>query len=129
MVELGVVAAIQTVFSERDELDLLPPGVEGFPWATLHRAGVAIANGSDNPVVPEWSPLHGMRLAVESGLDEATALESYTAGGAWATFQEHEKGRLEPGFLADIAVLSGPILDEATEVDLTVAGGEVVFER
>jgi predicted amidohydrolase YtcJ len=125
---LGVVAAIQTVF-ENDELHLLPPGVEGFPWATLHRAGVRIANGSDNPVVPEWSPLLGIRRAVAAGLDEATALASYTAGGAWATFQEHEKGALRPGMLADLAVLSGPLLDESTVVDLTVVGGEVVFER
>jgi predicted amidohydrolase YtcJ len=128
MARLGVVAAIQTVF-EGDELHLLPPHVEGFPWGTLHRAGVALANGSDNPVVPEWAPLLGIRRAVAAGLDEATALASYTAGGAYAAFQEHERGRLAPGFLADLAVLSGPLLDDATEVDLTVAGGEVVFER
>jgi predicted amidohydrolase YtcJ len=128
MARLGVVAAIQTVFDD-GELHLLPPHVEGFPWATLHRAGVALANGSDNPVVPEWAPLLGIRRAVEAGLDEATALASYTTGGAYAAFQEHERGRLAPGFLADLAVLSGPLLDEETAVDLTVAGGEVVFAR
>jgi predicted amidohydrolase YtcJ len=128
MARLGVVGAIQTVFDD-DELHLLPPGVEGFPWATLHRAGVRIANGSDNPVVPEWSPLLGIRRAVAAGLDETTALASYTSGGAWATFEEERKGTLEPGKLADLAVLSGPLLDEATAVDLTVVDGEVVFER
>ena len=61
----------------------------------------------------------------------AEAVHAYTVGSAYASHQEHEKGRLVPGMLADFAVLSDDIhtVDPATIRDLrvtaTVVGGEV----
>ena len=41
------------------------------------------------------------------------ALAGYTVEGAYAEFTEHRKGRLKPGYMADLVVLSGDI--EATD--------------
>ena len=63
------------------------------------------------------------------------ALRSYTIWAAYSAFEEHLKGSLEPGKLADITVLSQDILtipeDEilSTQVDYTIVGGEVRYRR
>ncbi|MCM3278853.1 amidohydrolase family protein, partial [Bacillus velezensis] len=68
----------------------------------------------------------------EERVTVAEAVHAYTVGSAYASHQEHEKGRLVPGMLADFAVLSDDIhtVDPATIRDLrvtaTVVGGEVV---
>jgi len=60
------------------------------------------------------------------------ALRAMTANGAWFSFEEHIKGRLAPGYLADMAVLSGCPLETPAE-DLenlkclaTMVGGQFV---
>ena len=63
------------------------------------------------------------------------AIRGYTANGAFLTFEEDLKGRLRPGLLADLVVLSDDLLTIDPErimdvaVDLTVLGGRVVYER
>ena len=64
-----------------------------------------------------------------------TPLRAYTSGSAFAEFTEEEKGRLAPGYLADLAVLSQDALDEAlpaqalpgTSSLLTMIGGKVAW--
>ncbi len=74
-----------------------------------------------------WFP--EQRIGVEE------ALRAYTATAAWAAFEEKEKGTLAPGRLADFVMLSRDILlipaEEIvrTQVDATVVGGRVAFER
>ena len=64
-----------------------------------------------------------------------TALRGYTSSAAYAEFEEHRKGMLKPGYLADVLVLDRdpfaipkPQL-HTLRVKLTVAAGKVVFER
>jgi predicted amidohydrolase YtcJ len=63
------------------------------------------------------------------------ALRLYTHGGAYLSFEETKKGLIEPGYLADLAVLSENLLEAPperileTKVDMTVLDGRVVFER
>jgi predicted amidohydrolase YtcJ len=52
-----------------------------------------------------------------------------TVGGAYASFQEHRKGSIEAGKLADMVLLSGEPGDKAAEVVMTMMGGRVVWER
>lgn len=58
-----------------------------------------------------------------------------TEGYAHLTFSEQDRGTLAPGKLADLIVTAGSFLDcadpclEGMEVDLTVLGGQVVWER
>jgi hypothetical protein len=63
------------------------------------------------------------------------ALQSYTINNAYAAFEEDIKGSITVGKLADITVLDRDIMTvpEAeiarAQVDMTIVGGEIRFER
>lgn len=65
----------------------------------------------------------------------AEAIRAYTWGSAYASFEEKIKGSIEPGKLADMAVLSSDILtiDPAeiakVKVAMTVFDGRVIYDR
>jgi hypothetical protein len=83
----------------------------------LLKAGVAVAFSSDLPVIPDPNPWPGLRAAVEdqvNGISMLAALRAYTAGGAFASFEEELKGTLEPGMLADLQVYVRDPISEAT---------------
>ena len=71
----------------------------------------------------------------EQSMTRMEALRSYTINNAYAAFEEHLKGSITPGKLADITVLSRNILtipeDEipTARVDYTIVGGEVRYRR
>ena len=101
---------------------------------SLLDAGVRVTFGSDWPVAP-LDPLLGIRAAVarefvpEQRITVDEALRCYTVDNAFAMFAEHEVGRIAPGMLADLAVLSGPADAEGTKVDMTIVDGRVMYER
>jgi predicted amidohydrolase YtcJ len=120
-----------------------------WPTRPLLDAGVRLAFGSDWWVAP-IDPLAGIYAATtrrpidgshpegwvpEQKISVQEAVHAYTVGSAFASFQENVKGSLEPGKLADIAVLSEDIFNIPAEdiarvqVATTIAGGEVVFDR
>lgn len=74
-----------------------------------------------------WVP--AQKISVEE------ALRAYTTGGAYASYEENDKGTLESGKLADFAMIDRDLTTIAPEtirdakVVLTVVGGKVVFER
>ncbi|MGQ0653551.1 MAG: amidohydrolase [Betaproteobacteria bacterium] len=74
-------------------------------------------------------------IAPSERLSRRQALEAATINGAWLTFDEMKKGSLEPGKLADLAVLDAdPLTCEEDALrtiaaDLTMVGGRVVYER
>ena len=63
------------------------------------------------------------------------ALRAYTRGGAYAAFEEGEKGTLEPGKLADVTLVDRDLTKVAPEtiadakVVATIVGGRVVYQR
>ncbi|MEQ9562624.1 MAG: amidohydrolase [Woeseiaceae bacterium] len=71
----------------------------------------------------------------EESISVAEALRAYTQLGAWLTFEEHIKGSIEVGKLADFAVLDRDILTidpddiSSIRVDQTWLGGRLVYER
>ena len=73
----------------------------------------------------------GAPTSPEEALTPLQALQAWTLGSAYATFQEHDRGSLEVGKLADLAVLSGdptavdPEEIAGLEVRATVVGGEL----
>ncbi len=108
------------------------------PLSDLLAAGIPLALGSDGPSNPWLNLLFATAPATrpDQALTREQALRAYTEGSAYAEFKEHEKGRLAPGYLADLAVLSQDVLDEAavpaqdlpkTRSLLTVIGGDVVW--
>jgi len=112
-------------------------------------AGVRLAVGTDWYVAPV-DPMQTLYAAVtratldgrhpggwvpEQKLTLEEALRAYTAGSAYAEFQEAEKGTLQPGKLADLVVLSEdpfaipPERIRGVRVETTIVGGRVVYER
>jgi predicted amidohydrolase YtcJ len=69
----------------------------------------------------------------EQRLSRVEALRLYTAGSAWLSGEEHRKGTLEPGRLADLAVLTEDyfaVPEESIrgiESVLTIVGGVPVY--
>ena len=67
--------------------------------------------------------------------DVETAVDAYTMESAYAEFQEHCKGRLKPGYYADLTVLDqdiftmDPMKIRSVSPVLTMTGGRIVFER
>jgi predicted amidohydrolase YtcJ len=114
-----------------------------YAFASLLRSGAIVANGSDAPV-EELDPLAGIRAGVTRTIDgrdpwrpgEAVTIEealtASTVTPAWLAGDERRRGRLLPGFLADLVVLSrDPVTcpsDELTDVEVvaTMVGGRWV---
>ena len=67
-------------------------------------------------------------------VDLETALRMHTINGAYASFEDHLKGSIEVGKLADFAVLSADVRTVPVKelrdlpIAMTVVGGEVVYE-
>lgn len=120
-----------------------------YAWKSLLSAGVRCAGGSDAPVEPV-DPLLGIHAAITQRHPDEThngwnekekltmeeALEVFTVGGAYATNEEYKKGTISRGKLADMTVFSRDLFeiehpDEllATEVEMTVIGGEIVYRK
>jgi predicted amidohydrolase YtcJ len=75
-------------------------------------------------------------LGASQRLSTEEAVHAYTYCGAYTQFAEARVGRLVPGQLADVAVFNRDIfacsadeLEHDTRCDLTILGGEVVFDR
>ena len=76
------------------------------------RFGLGTDNKPFNPFVTLWSTIarkerrSGAVLGPEESLSRMDALRAFTLGGAYYSFEEGRRGSLEPGKLADLAVLS-----------------------
>jgi predicted amidohydrolase YtcJ len=119
---------------------------QSYAWAGFQKRGVVLAFGTDYPVEPV-TPFRGLYAAVtrqsengkksyypEQKLSIEQAIAAYTTGSAYAEFAEKQKGRLEPGMLADLIVLDRDITSVPpakvleTQVLRTVVGGRTVYE-
>jgi predicted amidohydrolase YtcJ len=119
---------------------IVPPGVVAFekaqPLKSLLAAGIPLALGSDAPT----NPYLDIMFATNPGnrpseaITREQAVTAYTLTSAYAEFQEKEKGTIEPGKLADIAVLSQDIFSvpvpelPKTESIMTIVGGKIFYE-
>lgn len=119
---------------------IVPPGVVAFekaqPLKSLLAAGIPLALGSDAPTNPYLDIMFASNPGnrPSEAITREQAVIAYTRTSAYAEFQENDKGTLEPGKLADIAVLSQdifivptPELPKTVSV-LTMVGGKVVYE-
>jgi predicted amidohydrolase YtcJ len=120
----------------------------GWAYASIMASGGRLAFGSDWPVVT-LDPRAGLHMAVTrttpAGLPEGgwyateripltAAVDAYTSGAAWASFDEQRKGTLARDLLADIVILSADIFAPDARVmdavvDTTIFDGKVVYTR
>ena len=119
---------------------------KAFPFRTLLKNGVIIAGGSDSPGYWPVDPLRDIATAASRkmrwgdvwvpeeriSVNEAFAMHTTTA--SWVGFEEKEKGTLEIGKLADIAVVAedpfaiAPEKIRELKVEMTLVGGEVKYQ-
>ncbi len=154
---LGVVASMQPYLGSPSpsQIDVWFKNVgperasKGWPYNSISSGAGRLAFGSDWPGVP-LNPLLGLHTAVTrttpDGLPEGgwypgeqlplkTAIDAYTSGPAWASFDEQRKGTLAAGMLADLVVLSEDIFDAptsrlaSTRVAVTIFDGRIVYRR
>jgi hypothetical protein len=145
--ELGIACSVQFSHapSDRDLAERLwADRLEGtYAFRTLLESGALLANGSDAPV-EELDPLAGIAAGVLRTIDERPAwrpqealtveqaLHAQIVAPAWLSGDERRRGRLLPGFLADLVVLDRDPLaiepEELREVQVvaTMVGGRWV---
>jgi predicted amidohydrolase YtcJ len=111
-------------------------------------AGIHVAIGSDAPSMPAYNPQATLASSMSRhtykknaiGPDQTLTFEealwAHTYQGAYAAHQEHLKGSLEAGKLADLVVWPNdpaqlPLSELAllTTVDMTMVGGKIVYQR
>ncbi len=108
-------------------------------------AGIPVPGSSDAPVA-EAAPILNMHDLVnritadgaefnpQEAVTPAQALQMYTVNSAYASGEEHDKGRLAEGMLADFVVLSDDVLSidpariDTVRVGATVVDGEPAFD-
>jgi predicted amidohydrolase YtcJ len=95
------------------------------------RAGLPVGGSSDSYITP-LDPLGGIRAAMhhhnpEQRVGFDTAVELFTWRAAWLAHQEHERGRLAPGYQADFTVVDGDRSLDGAAVAATVKAGRIVW--
>jgi len=119
-----------------------------YAFRSLLDSGAILAFGSDSPVAP-LNPLLGVYAAVtrrtlddknpngwvpEQKITVEETIRAFTAGSAYAEFQEKVKGTIETGKLADFVILSediftiDPVKIRDAKVYLTVVDGKIVYQ-
>lgn len=149
--QLGVIAAMQGIHATSDApyvaTRLGPERAEegAYVWQKLMQSGAVVANGTDAPV-EDVDPIasyyatvtrktaDGKEFFPGQKMSRIDGLKSYTLWAAYAGFEEHLKGSLTPGKLADITILTKDITRvpdneiRDAKVVYTIVGGNVVYK-
>jgi predicted amidohydrolase YtcJ len=116
-----------------------------YAWKSFLDHNVTLAFGTDYPV-ESINPFRGLYAAITRQNEAGTqtfepqekislneAIFAYTQASAFAEFREHQKGRLEPGYLADLIVLDRDITLATpqqllhTKVLRTIVNGDTAY--
>jgi predicted amidohydrolase YtcJ len=150
---LGVIASMQPYHAIDDgrwaEKRIGPERIKTtYAFRSLLDRGAVLAFGSDWTVAP-IEPLLGIYAAVtrrtldgknpdgwvpQEKISVEETLRAYTAGNAFGVFAEERRGKLVPGYLADLVLLDRDLTRippeeiEGAAVMATVVGGRVVYE-
>lgn len=154
--KLGVLPSMQPIHADPGTVDVWSKAVgeerlpRSFAWQSLLKSGATLVYGADWPACISLNPHRGLHNAVnrrttdgrpaegwvaEQRISLADALKAYTVNSAYASFDEKQKGKLAPGYLADLIVHSEdlftiPSMDiHKTKVLLTLVDGKEVFRH
>jgi predicted amidohydrolase YtcJ len=152
--QTGVIASMQPYHAIDDgrwaEKRIGPERIKTtYAFRSLLDQGARLAFGSDWTVAP-LDPILGIYAAVtrrtldgkhpegwvpEQKITVEEALRAYTAGNAYAVFAEQKRGKLTPGYLADIVILDRDLTTAQPEtlkdaqVTMTLVGGKSVYTK
>jgi predicted amidohydrolase YtcJ len=149
-----VIASVQPTHATSDmpwaEERVGPERIKGaYAWRSLKNAGARLAGGSDFPV-ESHNPLLGFYAAItrkdvaglptggwrpQERLTRPEALALFTSDAAWAAFEENARGKIAPGYAADVTVFGrDPMTAAERDVPkiplvLTVVAGRVSYSH
>jgi hypothetical protein len=153
--KLGVIASMEPIHADPATIDVWSANIgpdrtsRGFAWRALEKAGATLIFSSDHPASISLDPIRGLHNAVNRQTIEgqpsggwqpqhrvsvATALRAYTVNGAFASFEEKAKGKLQAGMLADFVVLDAnpftvkPLDLHKTRVTMTYFDGKPLYQ-
>jgi predicted amidohydrolase YtcJ len=150
----GVIASMQPYHAIDDgrwaEKRIGPERIKTtYAFRSLIDSEARLAFGSDWNVAP-LDPLLGIYAAVtrrtldgkhprgwvpQEKITVEEALQAYTSGNAYGVFAEKSRGKLAPGYLADIALIDRDLTRippegiEQARVTATVVGGKLVYSK
>jgi predicted amidohydrolase YtcJ len=154
--QLGVMPSMEPIHAEPGTVAVWQKAIGeqrlpySFAWASMLKANAKLVFSSDWPACVSLNPIRGLYTAVtrrtidgqpetgwvpEQKVSMPDALLAYTHMGAYASFEDTLKGKIKPGFLADVIVLSqdlftiNPMDTYKTNVMMTVFDGKVIYER
>jgi predicted amidohydrolase YtcJ len=152
--KLGIMASMEPIHADPGTIAVWAAAVgekrlaNSFVWASMLKNKVKLVFSSDWPACLNPDPMRGLHNAVnrrtidgfpdggwvpEQRVSVKDALIAYTQGGAYSSFEENIKGKILPGYLADMIVFSDdlftiPSMDiYKTKVVLTVFDGKVIY--
>ncbi len=152
---LGVMPSMEPIHAEPGTVSVWADGVGkkrlrySFAWNSILKAGGHLVYSSDWPACISINPIRGLQTAVtrktiegepkegwvpEQKISMTEALQAYTQAGAFSSMEENSKGKIAPGYLADVIVLSqnlftiDPMKTHETKVLLTVFDGKIVYQ-
>lgn len=120
-----------------------------YAFDTLYKSDAVVSFSTDAPI-EDVNPFLNIYSAVNRlGLDNKTgdvylanermsvedSIDAYTFKSAYNEFKEDIKGKLKPGFLADLIVIDkdiftiDPLDIKDIVVDMTMIGGKIVYEK
>ena len=152
--QMNIVASMQPshlLTDQRWAVDRIGPQrvLGAYAWRTMQNDGIHLAFGTDFPV-ESVNPLRGIYSCVTRELPQGgpvggwqpqekltmhDCLSNYTAGSAYAEFEERTKGKIAPGMLADLVVFPEDLNKIPPQqllklpVTMTIAGGRIVYQN
>ncbi len=151
--EYNIIPSVQTIHAVSD-MEWAPDRLgdrikHAYPFRSLLDQTGWLANGSDFPVEPT-NPLYGFHAAFtrqdsegnppdgfipEEAITREEALKAMTIWAAKANFEDHIKGSLEEGKVADFVILKDNLLEVPAEeiydlsIEKTFLNGEMVYSK
>ncbi|MBI5214514.1 MAG: amidohydrolase [Ignavibacteriae bacterium] len=152
--QLGIIPSMQPTHATSDmywaEERLGAERVKyAYAWRSLIQEGNKIIGGSDFPV-ESVNPLLGFYAAAtrsdvkgypadgwhrEQKMTREEAARSFSQWATFGSFEEHQKGTIEVGKLADFTILSNDIMTVSpaeilsSEVEMTIVAGKIVYQK
>lgn len=153
--KLGVLPSMEPIHAEPGTISVWTKAVGekrlpySFAWSSFLKNSAQLVFSSDWPACISLDPIYGLHVAAtrctpeglpsggwvpEQKISMQDAVLAYTHAGAYASFEEGTKGKIAPGYLADIVVLSQdlfsiePMQTHKTKVVFTIFDGKIVYE-
>ena len=152
MADLDILAQVQPIFLHYDQTIVKDRVGEdlantSYAFKTMLDLGIKVSLGTDCPI-EDLDPLNNIYCAITRkrlddndglGFNEAEsltleeAIDAYTVGSAYTEHMDEQKGRLKPGFIADLVILDRNIFEGSadaikdTNVVLTMVEGHIVY--